>query len=428
MNKLEKESKNRLPDADDEQFWDDFSRELWFMFKRAEDAPDLTAEKPAASSRENCLTFDRCAEIGRKRFAPNESEKAHLRDCRFCARRVEKYAALPPLETAAPETIEAAPVGEPARKKKSWWEGIFGNAEGFGGFAGKLAFAGFTLLVVLGAGIIALLLLNSDRSGERLATISDANSPAPNYETLSNPPTDAATITDANEQSAANAETKNANKMVNAKTAAPDANAARQTAEPPLELAFLPDDEREAVNESIEAGRIRISEVVKKLREDPLVRGDDAYAPQIAPKNEAVLESQPLLTWRGDADSEYQIVVLDVGFNEVAKSEVVTKNKWRINKNLAPKFYFWQVTIRKKGASVFNTDGEKAYFKIVAPAEKARIERAKAVNKSRLAAAVLYARAGLFREAERELEAEIKNTSSVKARKMLTQVRRWRSR
>lgn len=421
MNKLDEKSEKQISDMDDERFWDDFSRELWFMFKKAEAAPDFTTEKPQSGARKNCLTFNRCAEIGRTQINPSDSEKKHLQNCRFCTRRIQKYGILPKLNVEAETNEETLQTEE--KNKRNWWTKFFGGERGFNGFAGKFAFASGILITLLGTGII-ILLLNLNRTEERLATISDPNNELPNFETANFSANNGAE-NESNKQIPANLKANKANTAANKKETLPSSN--EQITENSFEIAFLSGNEREVVRQSIEAGRIQISEDIAKLRENPIVRNGNNFAPQIAPKDEAVWENQPILTWRTDQDSEYRIVILDQGFNEVAKSEILTQNNWRINKKLTADFYFWQVLVRKKGTAEFNSDGEKAYFKIVGQKEKTQIEKAKISNNSRIVAAVLYARAGLFREAERELETEIRRNNSGKARRMLIQVRRWQS-
>lgn len=66
-------------------------------------------------------------------------------------------------------------------------------------------------------------------------------------------------------------------------------------------------------------------------------------------------------------------------------------------------------------------------FKVLGESEKRELEAAKNSVKSNLVNAILYARAGLLAEAERELNVELRrNPNSSKARKMLAQVRKWR--
>lgn len=179
--------------------------------------------------------------------------------------------------------------------------------------------------------------------------------------------------------------------------------------------------------QSVQTGRIQLSEDSALLLENPVRRGKktDSLLP-IYPKNEATLENRPTFRWQKLENSEYRITVLNRELNEVAASKILKQNDWRLNKELPAGFYFWQVSVRKNDAEEFVPAGNRAFFKIVGEAEKQRIGQAKKSADLNLVNAVLDARAGLFAEAEQALNNELlKHPKSAKARKMLAQVRRW---
>lgn len=420
-----------MPDDSDEQFWDDFSRDLWVLLKKSEDFEAVesenliinnTAEIP--NSRENCLTFTRCAEIGQQQFAVSDVENAHLQDCRFCARRIEKFGELP--KTVIQEAIEEKPA------KKSWWSNFFSaisEAATFDWLSGKLVAASLAVVAIFGIAIIIFQLLSNQRY-EQIAVISDSNtnSPTPRIAEL---PTNENLESPSNIRLPANEERvySTISPKKTAEIPPKEIDKEKRSSEDlAVELAFLSKNEREAVRQSVQVGRIQISEDLAQLQQDTTRRGNEDFPiKQILPKNEATLESQPVLRWQNAENSEYRITVFDQALNKVAESEVLRQNSWQIDKKLAAGFYFWEVLARKKDAAEFKPASKQAFFKIVGDAEKSRIEKAKRATKSNLISAILYARAGLFAEAERDLNAELKkNPKSVKAQKMLAQVREWK--
>jgi hypothetical protein len=435
MNKkeLDEELENQIPDADDEQFWDDFNRELWFMFKKAEDFSDVEMDSQifedvsesverAVNSREKCLSFERCAEIGQKNAKISDAERLHLQDCRFCPRRIEKFGELPQIATIENESDENLP-------KKSFWSGILSQADSFfNQISGKLVFASLATIAIFGMAIIFI--LTSDKSDQETVSITDPTKNAPLPE-ISNPPTNEILETDSNNQTSINSPVNNSRILPDkTKEITPKSNSAdkKPSDNEIIELAFLSGNERQAVRESVQVGRIQISKDLALLQENPILRGNEKIAvPQISPKDEATLENRPVLRWENLENYEYKIIILDQGLKKVAESGVLSQNSWQTEKPIPADFYFWKVLARKKGAAEFEQTENKAFFKIVGEPEKSRIEKAKKLTKSNLVTAVLYARAGLLREAERELNAELqKYPNSVKAKKMLEQVRQWR--
>lgn len=441
MNKEETESalENQIPDPADEQFWDDFSRNLWMMFKKAESFNAEVAENiefSAESSddflpdyqsalRETCLTFTRCAEISRLPAEVSKAEKSHLQNCHLCARRVEKSRV-----AAEPrETMETAENTEKKTVEKSWWKGIFQpfRMPVFGQVPGKLVLTSLAVIILFAAAIFVLLLNFNEANQQAIITPdSPGNSPVTN---ITDTPTNEIMVNEANVRNSninkTPSKTNNKSKPDNSND---NSSEPRSTDDLSYELAFLSNEEREDIQQSVLVGKIKISGDLSNLAEhSTLRRSEKSAAVLISPQNEATLEIFPLLSWQSVEESEYQVKVLDLKFNEIAQSDVLTQNSWRIDKKLPAGFYFWQVLVRKKGSEEFIPTKNKAYFKIVSNEEKSKFEKARSETKSNLIMAILYARAGLLREAEQELYAELKKRpDSIKARKMLAQVLGWR--
>lgn len=138
----EKKEDSEVPDFADDLFWQDFSRELRGMLHRSETpvpeknsagasraaAPKNHSATEQTPLRRNktCLSFSRCAEIGRETANSSAPEKAHLENCRFCVGRVEKFAANPlPMPPKKDKTAVAAIVSPDQSTKKSLWARLF---------------------------------------------------------------------------------------------------------------------------------------------------------------------------------------------------------------------------------------------------------------------------------------------------------------
>ncbi len=441
-NEEQKKISNReTSDEADEKFWQNFSRDLWLLFKKAEDLPttenanlstdktDETTESAGRENtrnlRENCLTFTRCDEIGKRRNAASGAEKTHLEHCRFCARRVERFGVnsppMPSREAAIEKQTAILPPSLPP--KKSFWARLFpptgGNLKtnrlrlsfGLAGLA-LIFFAGLTLLVWRG---------NLNQPTEVSVLPPSASSPVPDFnaaETASNKNSNAADSTPTN--SGANIAPPT-NRKETANENAPENSNSDESA---INLAALPS----AVRESLATGSILPSPDLARLRNVPTRRaGGENFTSPVSPKNEATFASAPVFRWRSAADFEYQINITDDAGREVAKSAVLSQNSWQIESKLPAGFYFWRVAARRKGVAEFTENSSRAMFKVLSEPEKRELETVKSSVKSNLVNAILYARAGLLAEAERELNIELRrNPNSSKARKMLAQVRNWR--
>jgi hypothetical protein len=449
--KINKEIKNPLSEIPDDEISDELNRRLWVLLKKSEDQADeeavnlgggdLSPKFEALDSLEKsgiknqCLSFARCAEIGQQKARLSKTEETHLESCRFCERRIEKFGEVPafvPIETAAQtESTIVSPVEKPR------WTDIFsklGKFSFFDLFSRRLVLAGLALIVLSVAAIVVFRYNFSDPN-EKIAVITDSGQNVPRIidPTVSETPAPAPQNENSGNSGDGNSITSpNNNKETNANNKTPDRLPAGDLEEYSAALAFLPNSEREAVRQSIEVGRIEISENIAEFNEASLDRrgseNEEGFVRQIEPRNESTLEPRPVVRWQSSEGSEYRVAILDRGMNKIAESGVLTGNSWQPEKNLPAGFYFWEIVVRKKGANVFESTENTVFFKIVGAAEKARIERAKKATNSNLVTAVLYARAGLFAEAERELNIELrKNPKSVKAQRMLAQIRRWKS-
>jgi hypothetical protein len=153
----------------------------------------------------------------------------------------------------------------------------------------------------------------------------------------------------------------------------------------------------------------------------------------IAPVGVVLSLNRPTLRWQPvDGATHYTVSVFDSDFNRVAKSNPQGATTWTLPLSLQNgKIYSWEVTALKDNQEITSpvAPAPRAQFKI---AEAQRLNEIAIVRKqkplSHLTLGVLYARAGLLTEAEREFRALLNaNPQSNVAKKLLSTVQAWRS-
>jgi len=162
--------------------------------------------------------------------------------------------------------------------------------------------------------------------------------------------------------------------------------------------------------------------------------GDSESFSLLEPIGRVVRTSRPRFNWRPLAEAtEYTVSVLDSKLQPIVTSPPLTQTTWTPPTPLARGvIYTWQVSAAKSGRTFISPapPAPQARFKIVDAANNAELNRLETSRKrSHLALGVLYARVGLFVEAERELNILVRaNPDSDLARKLLNNVRALRLR
>ena len=200
-------------------------------------------------------------------------------------------------------------------------------------------------------------------------------------------------------------------------------------------LAALPADLRDAVTTALRDGRLERPALLAGLLGSGAVLRGPADSPGFAlqaPLATAVLDGRPVFRWSPLPGGEsYRVMVFDRDFNPVTGSGETAGTQWTPDRPLPPGgTYAWQVKARGHGAEVTapGPASPEARF-LVLPAEQADAVRsaAGAAGSSPLALGVLYARAGLADDAERELAAAVREGPEPEAaRRLLDSVRSWR--
>jgi hypothetical protein len=200
-------------------------------------------------------------------------------------------------------------------------------------------------------------------------------------------------------------------------------------------LAALPEVQRHEVTAVLRAGRMeRPPEIADLLGAGAILRGTAAATElqPLSPLGTAVRDGRPTFRWLPVAGAEsYQVTVFDRDFQPVAASDPSARTEWTPEMPLAAgSVYAWQVKARRGGQEVTapGPGSPQALFRVLPPERAAAVESAAGpVRGSSLALGVLYARAGLRDEAERELEAAVReHPGSAEVRSLLASVRSWR--
>jgi hypothetical protein len=143
----------------------------------------------------------------------------------------------------------------------------------------------------------------------------------------------------------------------------------------------------------------------------------------------AVVEQRPTFRWAELKGAvSYTVSIFDPDFKRVARSEPLTKTEWVIPQALdRGAVYSWQVTALKEGKEVVSPSrpAPEARFRVLDEAAADDVEGyRRSAPKSHLAAGVVYARAGLREDAQREFRLLVEeNPRSSVARRLLGSVK-----
>jgi hypothetical protein len=149
----------------------------------------------------------------------------------------------------------------------------------------------------------------------------------------------------------------------------------------------------------------------------------------LSPIGAIVRSNRPSFRWRPLAGAtQYVVTVSDSSLKEVATSSTLHTTNWTPQHALKRGgTYSWQVVAMKDGQEIVSPapPAPSAKFNILGSAEADELTRAERPSgNSHLTRGVLYARAGLVEDAEREFRALLKaNPKSVLAQTLLQQVR-----
>lgn len=149
-----------------------------------------------------------------------------------------------------------------------------------------------------------------------------------------------------------------------------------------------------------------------------------------APIGETVLENKPEFRWEKAANARsYRISILDEDFNQVLTAEV-SGNNFKPDKALKPGAkYLWRVEAQTENGNIVAPlpPQPPAVFRVAPATAESRIAALKKNENDRLKLAAFYAQEGMLDSAACTLkEILAKNPKHKAARRLLTQVERWK--
>ena len=375
------------------------------------------------------LSFEQLANLVDGRLDAHEREvfESHLDLCRLCA---EEAADLRAYQT----TLAAGP-GAAAASGRHGFAALLEGFRNLFAAATPLRVAAASLVIV-SASLLGVLVWRQSRPAAEVADGAGRQSPAaaPTPDPVS-PPQTSQTLIAGNSAAAAPTPTPGDSVTPQIAIALDDAGG-RVTLNAGGEIEGLPTlspAARQAVKNALAEGRVRPAPVPAELRggAETLMGGPEGAQPfsLVGPVGRIVRDARPRLSWRPLAGaSGYAVTILDADLKPVAASPQLSGTSWVVPRRLERgRVYTWQVTALKGGEELIApaAPAPPARFKVLEATlddELRRLERNGA--RSRLALGVLYARAGLLEEAERELRALASaNPQSEEARRLLNSVR-----
>jgi hypothetical protein len=198
-------------------------------------------------------------------------------------------------------------------------------------------------------------------------------------------------------------------------------------------VAGVPPAYQQTVKQTLTTERIETPQMLSELigRSGTLMGPADEGHPfaLLAPVGTVVMSDRPTFRWRAlDSADSYVIKIYDADFNEVAVGPQVTTTAWTAMLPLERgRTYSWQVTARKGDREIISPvrPAPEARFMVLDQAKANELAKARSDSAgSHLTLGVLYARAGLLDDAERELQALLRaNPKSALAGNLLRSVR-----
>ncbi len=200
----------------------------------------------------------------------------------------------------------------------------------------------------------------------------------------------------------------------------------------------LPNAYRELLKQALADRRIERSPQLNGLsRPGSSLMSSDGQGAEFSvldPAGSVLLTDRPAFSWSElEGATGYVVEVYDDAFNLVASSPRLDARQWNAPQTLSRgKVYSWQVTAFKDGQEIKSPrpPAPQARFRILDRAKADELARARrAYPSSHLTLGLLYARAGLLKEAEQELRLlQRANPDSELARTLLRQVQALRRR
>lgn len=191
----------------------------------------------------------------------------------------------------------------------------------------------------------------------------------------------------------------------------------------------MPPEYQRLVKEAMTSQRIRKSPLLAGLsRAKGTLMGADEQGNQFSltePVGVIVLTDRPRVHWSGlQGATEYIVQIYDAKFNPVATSPALRQTNWTAPPLARGNVYQWQVKAFKNGETFTapSLSASPAKFRVIDRAAAEQLDEARrAYPSSHLLLGLLYAQAGLLKEADAEFRAlQQSNPDSEAARKLST--------
>ena len=194
-------------------------------------------------------------------------------------------------------------------------------------------------------------------------------------------------------------------------------------------LATLSSDQQQLVIAALKSGKVALTATPTGLtkRTDTLL-GDSTEGKSfrlISPVGKLELTQHPQFRWEAlPGATSYRVTVFTADYETIAQSDSLTATTWIPPRSLMRnQVYLWQVIATKDGQEIKApvAPAPEARFKIL---DQAKAEEIAVARNSSLVSGLLYAQAGLYDEAERELKKLVKeNPQNAIAKQLLEDLR-----
>jgi hypothetical protein len=199
-------------------------------------------------------------------------------------------------------------------------------------------------------------------------------------------------------------------------------------------LESLPPADQQRIKTALTTRKVETPRTLRELKSasgDVMGSPTDAAFALLSPVGKIVASNRPTLRWQPlRGATNYQVTITDpqANYQEVAVSPALPDTKWTVDRPLKRgRVYAWQVTARTENGEVKAPalNAPEAKFRVLEQAKANELARAEEAYAGRhLTLGLLYARAGLLDEAEREFQALVKaNPESDVAKNLLRGLR-----
>jgi tetratricopeptide (TPR) repeat protein len=181
-------------------------------------------------------------------------------------------------------------------------------------------------------------------------------------------------------------------------------------------VGFISSDHQTVVIDALRTGLVKASAELSSLigEQKRLMgsRGGQKSFIPLSPVGAAVATTQPTFRWkRVNGATAYTVTIYGNNLREIVSSETLTGTQWTPPPLARDRSYSWQIRAIRDNREMISPspDAREARFRVLSQSEVDNLARIKeAYSKSHLALGVIYARMGLFDEAETEFRALLK--------------------